>query len=917
MGIAWVGVCLVQAASQAPTNPASQSASPYRAVLNRYCVTCHNEELRTAELVLSGLDVEKISENAAVWEKVARRLRGREMPPAGMPRPDEAGYNSFVAYLETELEGVAKAGPGGPAVHSPDLADQQAGLQPMGTLPSHDFSPRALLDRYCVTCHNQELKTAELTLDTMEVEKVSASAAVWEKVLRKLRGREMPPVGMPRPDEANYDSFAAYLETELEQAAAANPNPGRTATAHRLNRAEYSNAIRDLLAIEIEGEALLPADDSGGFDNLGDLLSVSPMLMERYMSAARKISRLAVGDPTIRPDIEIHAVSTFLMQNERMNEDLPFGSRGGIAIRHNFPLDGEYLVTMRLQRNDQEGFVIGLAEPHHVDLRLDGERIRLFTIGGENVGLAESAGEAIVPPDFRQAQYEREADKDLQVRFQARAGRRLLQVTFLKEHWAAEGVFPPLSQANYTESRQLETFERAWTDPALSSVSITGPFDAKGSGNTPSRDKIFVCTPSSRAEEEPCARKILSTLTRRAYRRPVSKEDLELLLGLYRQAHSETGSFEAGIQMALEGLLVSTEFLFRIERDPTNAVKDGVYRISDLELASRLSFFLWSSIPDGELLEIAEKGNLREPAVLEQQVRRMLGDPRSKALVENFVAQWLFLRNLPTLSKSRDVFPEFDESLRQAFQQETDLFLESMFSEDRSVLDLLRADYTFLNERLARHYGISDVHGNHFRRVTLADEKRRGLLGQGSILMITALANRTSPVMRGKWVLENLLAAPPPPPPPDIPALKEEGEGGEALSMRQQMVQHRANPACAICHNRMDPIGFGLENFDAVGQWRTLDAGSPIDASGVLPDGSRFQGPRELQQALLSRPQRIANAVTEKLLMYALGRTLEYYDASAVRRIVREAASSEYRWSSLILGIIESTPFQMRRSRTL
>jgi hypothetical protein len=419
------------------------------------------------------------------------------------------------------------------------------------------------------------------------------------------------------------------------------------------------------------------------------------------------------------------------------------------------------------------------------------------------------------------------------------------------------------------------------------------------------------------ADEEPCAKKILSTLTRRAYRRPVSEEDLELLLGLYREAHSETGSFEAGIQMALEGLLVSTEFLFRFERDPANAVKDGIYRISDLALASRLSFFLWSSIPDDELLEVAQEGKLREPAVLEQQVRRMLRDPRSKSLVENFVGQWLLLRNLPSVNKNRDVFVEFDESLRQAFQQETNLFLESMLREDRSVLDLLRADYTFLNERLARHYGIPNVHGSRFRRVKLADENRRGLLGQGSILMITSLANRTSPVMRGKWVLENLLAAPPPPPPPNIPDLKEKGEDGEALSMRQQMEQHRANPACAICHNRMDPIGFGLENLDAVGKWRVIDAGSPIDASGLLPDGSKFQGPAELRQALLSRPELIVNAISEKLLVYALGRTLEYYDAPAVRTIVREAASSEYRWSSLVLGIIKSTPFQMRRSRTL
>ena len=831
------------------------------------------------------------------------------MPPAGMPRPDEASYDSFVAYLERELEGVAKTGPGEPAVHSPDNADRQAGLQPLSPVPSHDFSPRALLDRYCVTCHNQELKTAELTLDTMDVEKVSASAAVWEKVVRKLRGREMPPIGMPRPDEASYDSFAAYLETELERAAAADPNPGRTATAHRLNRAEYTNAIRDLLALEIEGEELLPADDSGGFDNLGDLLSVSPMLMESYLSAARKVSRLAVGDPTIRPDIETYTVSPYLLQNDRINEDLPFGSRGGIAIRHHFPLDGEYVVTMRLQRM-RRGYILGIAEPHLLDLRLDGERIRLFTIGGEHLGVSQGAG-VIMPPSFDEAEYERHADDDLKVRFQAKAGTRLLQIAFLKENSAVEGLFSPSSTV------KENAVGRVWVDPALSNVSITGPFNAKGTGDTPTYHKIFVCSPTGRADEEPCAEKIFSTLTRRAYRRPVTEEDVEPLLSLYREAHSETGSFEAGIQMALEGLLVSPEFLFRIEDEPRNTVKDGVYQISDLELASRLSFFLWSSIPDDELLEVAEKGKLREPAVLEQQVQRMLRDPRSESLVENFFGQWLILRNLSAVNKNQDVFVEFDENLRQAFQQETNLFLESMLREDRSVLDLLRADYTFLNERLARHYGIPNIHGSRFRRVTLADENRRGLLGQGSILMITAFANRTSPVMRGKWVLENLLAAPPPPPPPNIPALKDSGEGGEALSMRQQMVQHRANPACSICHNLMDPIGFGLENFDAVGQWRDIDAGSPIDASGMLPDGSKFRGPAELQQALLNRPERIVNAVSEKLLVYALGRTLEYYDAPAVRRIVREARSSDYRWSSLVLGIIESTPFQMRRSRSL
>ena len=795
---------------------------------------------------------------------------------------------------------------------------QAASQESSSPAPPEASQYSAVIKRYCVTCHNEKLRTADLALEIMDVQNVGENVEIWEKVVRKLRGFTMPPVGLPRPDEQVYESFADYLETELDRVAAAKPNPGRTAVAHRLNRAEYANAVRDLLAIEIDAASLLPADDSGGFDNFGDLLSVSPALMEKYMSVARKISRPAVGDTTIRPDIATYTLSPFLLQGDRMSEDLPFGSRGGIAVSHYFPLDGEYLIKIRLQRVDNEGFAIGIAEPHLLDVRLDGARIKLFSVGGENVGLAMGAGAAdALPPDFDQAQYERLVDANLEIRFPVKAGKRLVQVAFLKETSAAEGMFPPRSQATYAEARLGSMRERAWADPAVSNVSVSGPFNVKGPGDTPSRRKIFVCSTAGAADEEPCARKILSTLARRAYRRPVADADVEPLLGLYRNGRSDGGDFEAGIQMAIEGLLVSTEFLFRIEREPASVAKDSPYRVSDLEMASRLSFFIWSSIPDEELLEVAEKGKLKEPAVLEQQVRRMLADPRSKALVDNFAGQWLFLRNVQRANPNRDVFAEFDESLREAFQRETNLFLESMFREDHSVLDLLDADYTFLNERLARHYGIPDVYGSKFRRVTLVDENRRGLLGQGGILTITALANRTSPVMRGKWVLENILAAPPPPPPPNIPALKEKGEGGKDLTMRQQMEQHRANPACAICHNRMDPIGFALENFDAVGKWRTLDAGSPIDASGVLPDGSKFQGPAELRKALLSRPKIIANTVTEKLLSYALGRTLEYYDAPAVRSIVREAASSDYRWSSIVLGIVKSQPFQMRRSRAL
>jgi hypothetical protein len=640
--------------------------------------------------------------------------------------------------------------------------------------------------------------------------------------------------------------------------------------------------------------------------------------MEKYMSAAGKISRLAVGDRGIRPDVETYPVSPNLVQSDRMSEDFPFGSRGGIAVRHYFPLDGEYALSIRLQRTGGNGYVIGLAEPRPIDVRLDNARVKLFTIGGENVGKAEGAGAAdALPPDFRQAQYERNADADLEVRFQAKAGQRLVQVTFLRENWAAEGAFARLPRATLAEVRRAEgSNHRGTIEPALSSIAISGPFDAKGPGETPSREKIFVCTPSGSAAEEPCAKKILSTLARRAYRRPVTDRDIEPLLNLYRSARSE-GDFETGIEMALQGVLVSTEFLFRIEQDPASGAPNTAYRISDLELASRLSFFLWSSIPDDELLVAAERGQLKDPAVLEQQVRRMLADPRSKTLVGNFAGQWLQLRNLKTRTPSRDVFEDFDESLRLAFQEETNLFLESMVREDRSVLDLLRANYTFVNERLARHYGIPNVYGSKFRRITLADENRMGLLSQGSVLLLTSYANRTSVVQRGKWVLENLLAAPPPPPPPNAnTTLKERSADGKALPMRLAMEQHRNNPACMGCHARMDPIGFALENFDGIGRWRTVDAGAPIDPSGMLPDGSKFAGPAELRKALLNRPQLIAYAVGEKLLTYALGRNLEHYDAPAVRKLAREAAPSDYRWSSIVLGIVKSTPFQMRRSRT-
>ena len=789
-----------------------------------------------------------------------------------------------------------------------------ASQSPSGTASPASSPHRALLNRYCITCHNEKLRTADIMLDQADVEDVSKDAQVWEKVVRKLRAGQMPPVGMPRPDQAAYNSFATYLETELDRVAAAKPNPGRP-TIHRLNRAEYANAVRDLLAVEIDGTSLLPADDSGrGFDNLADLLVVSPLLMERYMSAAGKISSLAIGDPAIPPQSETYRVPQLLMQEDRASDDLPFGSRGGTAIRHRFPLDGEYSIRIRLARSG-DGYIRGIrGDPHHLDVRLDGAQIKRFTIGGVNIGpsgpLYPRNG-TFYRGDPKQIEYEFNADENFEARFSAQAGTRLVGVAFLKQTAEPEGILLPRTMYS-------DIIDFKGGIPAVESVTITGPYDTKGPGKTSSRRKIFVCPPlgDNAKGDEPCARKILATLARRAYRRPVTAEDLQPLFSLYKTGRRD-GGFEAGIQMAIEGLLVSSKFLFRIERDPANAAPGAAYRISDLELASRLSFFLWSSIPDDELLDLAEQGKLKDSAVLAQQVQRMLADSRSKALVDNFAGQWLYLRNLRQVSPDPREFPQFDDELRQAFQKETELFFESMLRENRSVLDLLNADYTFLNERLARHYGIPNIYGSRFRRVTLTDtdEERKGLLGKGSILTVTSRANRTSPVLRGKWVLINLLGTPPPPPPPNVPALDDKDEQVKALTMRQRMEQHRANPACAPCHKLMDPIGFALDNFDAIGQWRNAVANNPLDVSGVFPDGTAFEGPTEMRDILLSRPAQFVHTVAEKLLTYALGREVEYTDAPAVREIIRKAGASNYRWAALIASIVNSTPFQMRRSQ--
>ncbi len=770
---------------------------------------------------------------------------------------------------------------------------------------------RAFLDRYCVTCHNPNLKTAGLALDANAVDVSNAGAApeVWEKVVQKLRTRAMPPAGGPRPDAAAYDSLVAHLESELDGASARNPNPGRT-ILRRLNRLEYTNAVRDLLATEIDGDSLLPIDEvKYGFDNISSALSVTPLLMERYMSAAFKISSLAVGEPDAGPASVTYPVDLFLLQEDRMSEDLPFGSRGGIAVRHHFPLDGEYTIKATLQRNSR-GYIRGLFESHQLDFRLDGERIKRVTVGGGPKMIV--GGPPFSPASYlgneESEHYQlTEVEALLEARFFAKAGSRLVGASFLHENLVPEGVLRP-------RMTEVDRVQFKGGDPAIEHIEIAGPFSVTGVGDTPSRQKVFVCRPARAEEEEACATKIFAGLARRAYRRPVTQKDVQPVLGVYQSVRRDGEDFEAGIRAGISRILVAPEFLFRIEREPASAAPGSVHRVSDLDLASRLSFFLWSSIPDDDLLNAAEQGKLSDPAVLAQQVRRMLRDARSRTLVTNFAGQWLYLRNLYSSKPDSGLFTDFDSSLRDAFRQETELFVESTLREDRSVLRLLDADYTFLNERLARHYGIPDVYGSHFRRVTLgpAFEARRGLTGQGSLLTVTSYANRTSVVLRGKWVLENILGAPPPPPPPNVPDLEKSGTVGK-VPLRQLMEQHRANAACAACHARMDPLGFALENFDAIGQWRAADAGTPIDASAVLPDGTKFDGPAGLRKVLLSQPEQFAATVAERLLTYALGRGLEHYDAPAIRTIVRDAARDDYRWSSLILAAVNSMPFQIRK----
>jgi mono/diheme cytochrome c family protein len=761
----------------------------------------------------------------------------------------------------------------------------QAPVRPAATGAAH-FS---FVDEYCLSCHDEDKKRGGLALDTIAALDVARHPDVWEKVVKKLRARHMPPIGKERPDDSAYDTEIAYLETLLDRAARATPNPGRTATIRRLTRTEYQNAIRDLLALEVDVASLLPADESSyGFDNVtvGDL---SPTLLDRYLSAAEKISRLAVGRAGRSPGGDTIRIPPDLTQEEQL-DGLPVGTRGGATVPYTFPLDGEYEIQIRLRR-DRDEHVEGLTEAHDLELLLDRERLQLFTV---------------TPP--RREPDHATADQHLGIRVPVRAGSHALGVAFLKK----PSLLPETARQPY--QARFNSYRHPRIQPAIYSISVTGPYAATSPGDTPSRRRIFGSHSPAPGEEDRSARPVLSALLRRAYRRPVTEADLQGPFELYRQARAD-GDFEAAIEAALAGILVSPQFLFRVEQDPAGIGPGSVYRVTDLDLASRLSFFLWSSIPDDDLLSEAVAGRLGDAAVLERQVRRMLADPRSRALVSNFASQWLHLRNLASMTPDMRLFPDFDDNLRQAFRQETELFFESILREDRSVLDLLSTNYTFVNERLAKHYGIPHVYGSRFRRVALDEGSwRGGLLRHGSILTVTSYATRTSPVLRGKWILDTLLGVPPPPPLPDVPALTDNTVDG-SLSVRRRLAEHRRNPTCAACHNLMDPVGLSLEKFDAVGRRRAAEAGTPVDASGGLPDGSTFADVHGLETALRRRPELFVGNLAEKLLTYALGRGVDYYDAPAIRAIVRQARPQDFRMSAIILGVVNSQPFQMRKSR--
>jgi hypothetical protein len=771
---------------------------------------------------------------------------------------------------------------------APSRAQEQSTVIAPPTPQDSDAGIRKFVSTYCFDCHDDVGRTADLSLETLCAASVGEHLDAWERVVRRLRARQMPPRDAQRPDEPAYEAVLASLERELDEAARKHPNAGRTDSLRRLSRAEYKNAVRDLLALDVDVESLLPADESGhGFDNVATA-ALSPTLMTRYIAAAQKISRLAMGGVEKSPSGYTVRLRPDLTQEEHV-AGLPLGTRGGAVISYAFPRDGVYEIQVRLMR-DRNEHVEGLARAHELEVLLDRERVASFTLQ---------------PPKDETAHAT--ADAHLAARVKVAAGPHDVGVTFVKQPSALLETKRQPFDAHFNMHRHPRI------GPAVYQVTITGPFEPQGPGETPSRRRILVCHPTSADDEDACARRIIAALARRAYRRPVTDDDLDKPLALFREAKKQAG-FDAGIEAAVAAVLVSPNFLFRIERDPPDVVRGTTYRVSDLELASRLSFFLWSSIPDDELLELAERGELGSPVALRRQVRRMLADERSRSLVANFADQWLHLRNLDAMTPDARLFPDFDHNLRHAFRKETELLFESVVRENRSVLDLIDARHTFLNERLARHYGIPHIYGSHFRRVELDDASRRGgLLRQGSILTVTSYATRTSPVLRGHWVLKNLLGMAPPPPPPDVPDLPENAVAA-SLPMRERLAQHRADPACANCHDLMDPVGFALENYDAVGRWREFEHGRPVDAAGAFPDGSEFDGVEGLEKALLARPELFVDTMVERLLVFALGRGVESYDAPAIRQITREARDDWWRFSSLVVGIARSVPFQMRTS---
>ena len=776
---------------------------------------------------------------------------------------------------------------------------------------------RQMVNTYCLACHNDALATSGLSLQQVDFANPGPHAEILEAVVKKLSARMMPPSGMPHPSFETYEIGTEWLEQELDKAWAANPNPGRIAPIHRMNRYEYNNTINNLLGLDVNVMDLLPGDPTadGSFDNIATSLPFTTAHMERYMSVARQVTRLATGLAPLSPSVSTHEIPVYMSQDWRQTEDMPFGSRGGISVSHNFPVDGEYQFKVDLETNYQD-YVKGLGWAQLLEVRLDGRLLERFTVGGEAPGIPtplsfSGTGE---PGSIDWEQYMLyRATEGLEVRAPVQAGPHQVTVSYVRQQIEKEGIPQP------RQGGRLPANSEAYLDyQKVHAVEIGGPYaTAEGIRESPSYNLIFSCYPERLAEETTCAAQILSRVARQAYRRPVTEEDATLLLEFFDRGREQGGSFDHGIQFALEFMLSDPDFLIRSYSDTEQFSDGAIYELNDFELASRLAFFIWSSAPDETLLELAERGRLSDPVVYDQQVRRMLADERGvNTLVEDFAAQWLNLRRLDEVTINTVLFPHYDVSLLEAFGRVTELFIQETLRTDSSILDLLSADYTFVNERLARHYGVEGIYGSRFRKVELRDNTQRGgLLTHGALLTVTSYPGRTSPVLRGKWLLDNLLGTPPPSPPGNVPALTEVNTGQIPKGIRERLAQHRSDPVCSSCHTVIDPIGFALENFDVIGAWREFDeVGNPVDPSGNYPGGVEFAGFADLRDWMLERGDRFAHNVTEKLMTYALGRRVEYYDQPVIRQIVRDAASENYSWSSILLGVVKSAPFKMSRA---